>query len=279
MKNLTNYHSHSTFCDGKAPIEDFIRQAVKMGFSSYGVSSHAPVPFANHWSMKKENLNMYLEEMNRLKERYSSQIELYTGLEIDYLHEYHHPASAFFTQLPLDYRIGSVHILYCGNTEVDIDCPPEEFKRNVDTYFDGDLKRMVTAYFDKMIKMIQTGGFDIVGHADKITYNASTCDSDIRERSWYSEKIDELFETVAHSGLIMEINTKAYHRHGIFFPHQKYFHRIKELQIPVTVNSDSHLPDYINDGREEALHTLKQHGINTVQEFVHKKWRETPILI
>lgn len=44
MNNLTNYHSHCDFCDGHAPMELFVREAVKEGFSSYGISSHAPFP-------------------------------------------------------------------------------------------------------------------------------------------------------------------------------------------------------------------------------------------
>ena len=38
MNNLTNYHSHCDFCDGHAPMELFVREAVKEGFSSYGIS-------------------------------------------------------------------------------------------------------------------------------------------------------------------------------------------------------------------------------------------------
>lgn len=40
--NLTNYHSHSLYCDGRANMEDFIRFALSEGFTSYGFSSHAP---------------------------------------------------------------------------------------------------------------------------------------------------------------------------------------------------------------------------------------------
>ncbi len=43
--NRTNYHSHCSFCDGKAPMEEFIREAIRQGFTAYGVSSHAPLPF------------------------------------------------------------------------------------------------------------------------------------------------------------------------------------------------------------------------------------------
>ena len=41
MPNLTNYHSHCLYCDGRANMEDFIRFAISAGFTSYGISSHA----------------------------------------------------------------------------------------------------------------------------------------------------------------------------------------------------------------------------------------------
>lgn len=279
MNNLTNYHSHCNFCDGKAPIEDFIKRAVDMGFSSYGVSSHAPVPFSNHWTMKTEDTAAYLTEMNRLKERYSPYIELYTGMEIDYLHETYNAASPFFKELALDYRIGSVHILYSDGKEIDIDCRPEEFEQSVEKYFGSDLQYVVTEYFDRIIKMIEIGGFDIIGHTDKITYNASACLPDIRDKQWYAKKIDELFECIAQSGLMMEINTKAYKKHGIFFPHERYFKRVNELNIPVTVNSDSHFPEYINDGRYEALNMLKHCGVKTVRQLIAGEWQDIAINI
>ena len=43
MTNLTNYHSHCLYCDGRANMEDFIRFAISEGFTSYGISSHAPL--------------------------------------------------------------------------------------------------------------------------------------------------------------------------------------------------------------------------------------------
>ena len=42
--NLTNYHSHCSFCDGQAPAEEFVKSAISAGFTAYGISSHAPLP-------------------------------------------------------------------------------------------------------------------------------------------------------------------------------------------------------------------------------------------
>ena len=111
MNNLTNSHSHCDFCDGHAPMELFVREAVKEGFSSYGVSSHAPFPVQNGCNMQKEKMTAYLEEFRRLKQLYSSEIDLYIGLEIDFLDDSFNPSIDYFQSLPLDYRIGSVHYI------------------------------------------------------------------------------------------------------------------------------------------------------------------------
>ena len=52
--NRTNYHSHCDFCDGKASMEEYIKAAIGAGFSAYGVSSHAPLPFVMNYTMRRE---------------------------------------------------------------------------------------------------------------------------------------------------------------------------------------------------------------------------------
>lgn len=53
----------------------------------------------------------YLAEIDRLKKKYSDRLEIYTALEIDYLDETYNPSVPYFQELPLDYRIGSIHFL------------------------------------------------------------------------------------------------------------------------------------------------------------------------
>ena len=89
----TNYHTHTLFCDGRASMETFVRFALSRRFSSLGFSSHAPLPFSTSWTMEWDFMETYLAEFLRLRERYASRIELYVGLEIDYLNDYSCPAS------------------------------------------------------------------------------------------------------------------------------------------------------------------------------------------
>lgn len=280
MGNLTNYHSHCSYCDGKAPVEEFIKAAVRRGFTSYGVSTHAPVPFETHWAIRFGDVGNYLQDLSYLKQKYQPDIELYAGMEIDYLDEKHNPSSAYFQDLPLDYRIGSVHLLHSDNGEVvDIDSNPETFRKNVDFYFNGDLERVVRMYYDKLKIMIGTGGFDFVGHADKISYNISFCRDGILNESWYKTLTGGYFEYIARSGVMIEVNTKAYERSGMFFPNRSHFNLLKDLHIPVIVNSDAHFPAMINDGRTEALRALKDAGIRSVYQLESGAWREVEIIV
>ena len=278
--NLTNYHSHCSFCDGRAPLEEFVKEAIRQGFYSYGVSSHAPLPFPTRWTMEWEQMEAYLDEFNNLRQKYADEIELYVGLEIDYLNEESNPSVARFTELPLDYRIGSVHLLYDAAGEVvDIDCSPAVFKERVDRHFNGDVLGVVRMYFDRLFRMVELGGFDVLGHADKMHYNASCYHPGLLDEPWYEALMKDYFSLVASRGYLVEINTKAYDSLGTFYPNSRYWELMKEYQIKVLVNSDAHYPERINAGRMEALRLLQAKGFATVAELHQGSWREVPIVV
>ena len=278
--NLTNYHSHCSFCDGRAPLEEFVKEAIRQGFYSYGVSSHAPLPFPTQWTMEWEQMEAYLDEFNNLRQKYADEIELYVGLEIDYLNEESNPSVARFTELPLDYRIGSVHLLYDAAGEVvDIDCSPAVFKERVDRHFNGDVLGVVRMYFDRLFRMVELGGFDVLGHADKMHYNASCYHPGLLDEPWYEALMKDYFSLVASRGYLVEINTKAYDSLGTFYPNSRYWELMKEYQIKVLVNSDAHYPERINAGRMEALRLLQAKGFATVAELHQGSWREVPIVV
>lgn len=276
--NLTNYHSHTLYCDGRAAMEDFIRFAIDRGFTSYGISSHAPLPFPTHWTMEWDRMEDYLSEFRRMKEKYSGKIELAVGLEIDYLDEENNPAVSRFRELPLDYRIGSVHMLYDAKGEVvDIDVSAGVFRGIVDNRFDGDLDKVVHLYYGNLSRMVESGGFDIVGHADKMHYNAAAYRPGLLDEPWYDGLVRNFFKQIAVRNYIVEINTKAFDSLGTFYPNERYFPLLKELGVRVQVNSDAHYPERIDSGRSEALVALRRAGFDTVTERHGGKWVQMPL--
>jgi len=277
--DLCNYHSHCSFCDGRAPMEDFVQAAVAAGFHSYGISSHAPLPFASPCAMTGEAVEVYLAEIARLKRKYEGQIELYAGMEMDYLDEAYGPALAYFQRMPLDYRIGSVHYVKEPETGqwMDMDGPFEVFQENLQHIFEGDLGRLVKTYFAVSTRMVELGGFDFVAHPDKIVMNGSLHDPELPEREWFQRLVKDLLALIAEKGLMVEVNTKAYGRRGMFFPDKRYFRYLKDLKLPVLVNSDAHYPALINEGRAEAFAALRAVGIRHTMRLSRGRWMEVEI--
>lgn len=277
--DLCTYHSHCTFCDGKAPAEEFVKAAIEAGFHSYGVSSHSPLPFDTRWSLSKGDVEAYLREMERLKKQYAGQIELYVGLEIDYLNDVWGPASDYFQRMPLDYRIGSVHLVTNGETGemMDMDGSFDDFRENFRNVYHDDLKHLVRDYFRSSARMVELGGFDFVAHLDKISMNGSLVEPMLTEQAWYNELLREYLQLIAEKGVMVEVNTKAYTKKGLMFPNVKYFKWLKELNIPVMVNSDAHLPQLVNDNRELAFRLLRDAGIKSTMRLHRGVWEEVPM--
>lgn len=278
--NLTNYHSHCIYCDGRASMEEFVHFAIANRFSSYGFSSHAPLPFSTAWSMEWELMPQYLDEFRRLRSKHADQIELYIGLEIDYLGEESGPSLSKFRELPLDYRIGSVHLLPSPQGGlVDIDVTPERYRDLVDKYWNGDIEHVVRLYYARLTEMLHAGGFDIVGHADKMHYNANCYRPGLIEEPWYDELVRAYFAEITACGYQIEINTKAYEDIGVFFPNARYFEYLRQLGARVQVNSDAHYPDRINCGRLQALKALQAAGFTHVMELRGGSWEERAITL
>ena len=282
MGGYSNFHSHCTFCDGHSHPEDFVKSAIAHQFRAYGFSSHSPIPIATSWNMPKDLMTAYITEINRLKRKYADQLEIYLGLEIDYIDHTYNASTDFFRNLPLDYRIGSVHFVkgsepQSANNFLCIDGGFRDFAEGVRLYFDGSIRRITEVFFDAAMEMVETGGFDIVGHIDKIYMNGSKYPGFDRHALWYQKPFLELLDLVAEKGLIVEINCKNWMKNGQVFPHIETFGELKKRKIPIMVNSDCHVPELVNDGRTETLVALKEVGFRVTRELVDGRWEEIVI--
>lgn len=250
-------HSHTEFCDGRAQMEAFAREAVRQGFTHYGFTPHSPIPVFSTCNMHRDNVPVFLGEVERIKGEYGDRVTFMSGMEVDYLGEQWGPSSDYFTSLPLDYIIGSVHFIPAQNGEmVDIDGRYESFARKMKESFNDDIRYVVETFYRQSIKMVEAGGFDIIGHLDKVGHNASHYHAGIEDEPWYMALADELVDKVIESGVTVELNTKAYKEHGRFFPSDRLLGRLVKAGVPIIVNSDAHVPALIDASRAEAFALL-----------------------
>lgn len=259
---LYNFHSHTQFCDGRAAMSAFAKYAVDMKFAHYGFSPHSPVPFWSPCNMSQADVKPYLREVERLNKKYAdSGTRFYASMEIDYLGSDWGPAIPYFAEMPLDYRIGSVHFIPTRSGEmVDIDGSFSDFKVRMATKFDNDIRYVVETFYRQSSQMLRDGGFDIVGHFDKIGHNASSFQPGIEKEQWYVDLVNGLIDLIIEKGVIVELNTKAWAQHGRMFPGEQWLDRLCQAGVPVVVNSDAHYPDLINASRYDGFDMLRKHG-------------------
>jgi len=294
----TNYHSHSSFCDGKGQLEEYVRSALDRHMKALGFSGHAPLPFPNGWTMDEEDLPRYLAETRRLKELYRDKIELYTGLEIDYLDEHQNPSHPNYDALKLDYRIGSVHMLPDPETGeyYAVDNTVDELEKLISSVYGGSVEKMVTDYYRRIQRMVEIGGFDIIGHLDLVKKhnNGPSGGASNKQPSgpstkppigapffsedepWYRDLIVQVLDTISRSGLIVEINTGGIARGYTSEPYPSHWilKLCCEKKIPITLNSDAHKPSWVDFGFEEALKIITEAGYSHGRALLQGKWQE-----
>lgn len=261
-----NLHSHTQFCDGRATMHTMAEVACNTGMKYYGFSPHSPIPLISACNMKEESVSVYLSESYRLKEKYSGKMLILTAMEVDWLGPEFGPHIDYFRNLPLDYSIGSVHFIKSQDgIYYDCDGSSNRFVRILRKNYKSDLQYVVETYFTGILQMLELGGFQILGHFDKISGNASVVAPDIEQKQWYRALVSDVISKVASTGIIVEINTKAYNSHGRFYPSSEWFQRLIESGVPLAINSDAHTPESISVGRMEAfelLNRIKNEGKN-----------------
>ena len=262
-----NFHSHTQFCDGREPMARMVEQAVACGMKHYGFTPHSPIPMPSSCNMSALCTDEYIAEFQRLKERYAGRINLYLSMEIDYLGEKWGAFKPYFDTLPLDYRLSSVHFVPTpdGEHEIDVDGRPQHFAGKMAEHFDNDIRYVVDTFYARTLDMIAHGGFDMIGHFDKIGFNASSFSPGIENEPWYMRHIDDVIDAVRNTDIIVEINTKAYlpavgataesaaDYVPRLFPSAHIIRRLVSAGIPVAVNSDAHYSSRITAGRDAAF--------------------------
>ena len=274
----TNYHSHTKFCDGTHDPESYIRSALTRKMPAYGFSGHAPLPFETSWSMNSADLKSYLDEIVRLKDLYKDTIEIYTGLEIDFMPGHTNPINKKSKELNLDYTIGSVHYagIFNNGQYWCIDSTEEEFINGVDAIFGGKIEPAVKQYFKVLRDMIKNDCPDIIGHFDKIKLPLIKYFSFDESTGWYKKEIAETLELIANSDAIVEINTRGLYKHGInnVYPGKWIVKSMAEMKIPIVLNSDAHKPDEVDSGFPSVARMLHFAGYDTLFSFIGGEWQE-----
>ena len=273
--NWTNFHNHSKYDDGKGTIEEHVINAIEQGVKSMGFSSHCPIPLDYKWCMKQEDFGDYFSDIEHAKVKYKDQIEVFKGLEVDYIPQIISPGDTWIKELGLDYIIGSVHFAgkYENGIPAEIDSTYPKFLHCLEHIYNNDVQSLVKNYFHLTRKMLTESSPDIIGHMDKIKKNNNLLWDE--QSSWYQNEVLTTLEVAKSQNTIVEINTRGIYKKITTetYPSRWILEHIHQMHIPIQLNSDGHLPKEITQEFRNVAEMLYTIGFREFKVLSNHKWK------
>ncbi len=233
---MFDLHMHTTWSDGKNTPEEMIREAIRLGLDTVGISDHSS---GDPCGMTPENSVLYREEMARLKKKYAGQIRVLCGLERDYLTD-------DFAEY--DYTIGSVHWLTMPDGHhVSIDWTAEKQMDGARKYFGGDWYALAEAYYAATARVAEVTRCDIIGHFDLITKFAEKNPCADLNHPRYVKAWKDACDILLKTGKPFEVNTGAMSRgyRTAPYPAPEIRRYILEAGGKLLLSSDAHAREHI----------------------------------
>ncbi|MBU0743856.1 MAG: histidinol-phosphatase HisJ [Gammaproteobacteria bacterium] len=267
---------HTNFSDGKNNPEDYVLAALDRGMESIGFSDHAPTPVKlNNWNMPAEKADLYFDEISRLKEKYSQQIEIYIGFEMDYLDRMDTGQIRKYIDRA-DYTIGSVHYVYDEETAkyYPIEGSKEEVKGAFEVIGKGDNRLCVQAYYQELVRVIKKYKPDFVGHLDVIKKRNYDNIFFNENDKWYRELVDRVLDEIEQTGIALEFSTGGmlYNSLTETYPSRWIINECYKKKIPIVINSDAHLACDIDAFFNETIIMLRNIGFTHHKVLRAGKW-------
>ena len=250
---LANFHTHTTFCDGKNTPEEIVLYSIENGFDAIGFSGHGFTPYDLRYCMK-DTLG-YIKEIKRLKEKYKDKIQIYLGVEED--------AYCPANRADFDYIIGSCHYYCVDGQYYPVDSNYEYFKKCL-ALFNSDPVQMAHAYYKPFCEYISNRKPDIIGHFDLLTKFDELDVSLFLDNEVYHKTAEDYIRYAAKSGCFFEVNTGAISRkyRSLPYPYTNLLHILKKEGSGLVITSDSHTIETLTFGFEEAKQYLKDIGFS-----------------
>lgn len=237
--SLTNYHTHTLFCDGKNTPEEIVNRAISLGMDEIGFSAHSDLC---------PDIDSYRRAVSELKEKYRGRISVKLGIEYDYFSEV--DISEY------DYVIGGVHYLELQGKRFSLDHTKELFLPLADKYYGGDIYSLCEHYYETVAKVYDKTGCDIVAHFDLVTkYNEGDKLFDTTHPR-YIKAATAALEMLVKKPVIFEINTGAIargHRTSAY-PSKNLLDIILKNGRDTILSSDCHDMDNLTESFDKYRH-------------------------
>ena len=257
MSLKCNFHTHTTFCDGKSTPEEVVISAIEKGFWAIGFTGHMYTPFDESYCMSKEGTKEYINEILRLREKYKDKIKIFLGIESDYC--------SMEDISPYDYVIGSVHYVLKNGEYIPVDETAEIQIDAVNRLYNGDFMAFAEDYYS----CVSNVRGKIAGHLDLISkFNEDGSIFDETAPRYVAAAENAITKLISQDK-IFEINTGAMSRgyRKTPYPSEDLLRIIRERGGKIMINSDAHEAANIDFAFDEALALARKCGFAEIYVF------------
>ena len=237
---FTDLHTHTNYCDGKSSPEEMVVSAIEKGLKKIGVLVHGYAEHEKDCCVPFERETDFINEVNRLKEKYKDKIEVLLGVEKDIY-------SVALNTDRYDYVIGSMHYFKRGDKYYSIDHSKEIHFKTMSELFSGDYYLAAEEYFKELENVVIKTNADIIGHFDLISkFNKDNTLFDAQNERYIKAWQSSAKKLIAF-GKPFEINTGGISRGYKTQPYPSYemIKFIKENGGKFILSSDAHSKENI----------------------------------
>lgn len=274
-------HSHTEFCPHGSgdDVELMIQKAIRLGFESYSVTEHAPLPQAfkeeysgletgyTEASMAMNDLPAYFKKIRRMQAKYGSQIHINVGFEVDFLPHHVQWTRDFLNEYGPQTTDNVLSVHFMQGTDKRFWCVDDtlaDFEKGLLKYAKNG-QSLYQQYFKAVTDAVDAdlGSYapKRIGHITLIrkfqdyfglprTYDAQT-----------QQVITELLQAIKQHGDELDYNAAGLYKEfcNETYPDATILKQAQQMQIPLVYGSDAH--------------SIKEvgHGYHTLMAMINEK--------
>lgn len=261
-------HIHSPYCPhgSKDTFEQYIEQAIRLGFHEISFTEHAPLPEnfddpapTKDSAMDENVFESYVGDLQLLKEKYKNKIKINIGLEVDYIIHYEEETKELLNKYGkfLDDSILSVHFLHFEGSYYCLDYSVEEFGKIISII--GTTEKVYEMYYELIKQSILSdlGPYKPrrIGHMTLVHkfQQKFPCKKD------FSKEIYHILDLIKEREMALDYNGAGINKPFCLEPYPPDW-IVKEAakqKIPLIYGSDAHTARDLNQGYDRLVSNVK----------------------
>ncbi|MGN1032417.1 MAG: histidinol-phosphatase HisJ [Intestinibacter sp.] len=250
-------HVHTPYCPHGTDdtFDDYVRKGIEVGLDEISFTEHFPLPDGfkdpapdDDSSIKLNQMNDYLKDVNEIKNKYKDKIKINVGAEVDYIEGYDEGIKALLDKYGeyLEDSVLSVHMIKIKDKYYCMDFSSEEFEKIINLL--GSIEEVYNLYYDTLIKAVNS---DLgiykpkrIGHLNLVRKYNKKYPYDYSK----NKKLKELVELISEKGYELDYNVAGLFKEdcGEAYINGYLAELVKKYNIKVVLGSDSHSAKYID---------------------------------